>query len=173
MCIRDSFSVLRVYVSPDGKPASFSKENVPYRPKTWLKVASKGIAEGDVVMIAGYPGRTQRYLTPSAVANQEKWFYPLRSKTFSDLIAILETEGRKDPDTALRVASAIKSYGNGETNARGQVEGLVHTNKLRGLGEQNQRSRRVPARLGATDCVSEGDEVGDVEPTVLNRRVVL
>lgn len=119
------FSVLRVYVSPEGKPAAYAKENVPYRPKRWLKVASKGIAEGDVVMIAGFPGRTQRYLTPSAVANQEKWFYPLRSKTLSDLIAILEAEGKKDPDTALRVSSAIKSYGNGETNSRGQIEGLA------------------------------------------------
>ncbi len=119
------FALLRVYVSPDGKPAPFAKENVPYRPKTWLKVASKGIAEGDVVMIAGYPGRTQRYLTPSAVANLETWFYPLRSRTFADLIAILEGEGKKDPDTALRVASAVKSYGNGETNARGQIEGLA------------------------------------------------
>ena len=119
------FSVLRIYVSPDGRPAPFSKANVPYRPKTWLKVATKGIAEGDVVMIAGYPGRTQRYLTPSAVTNQEKWYYPLRSKTFSELIAILEAEGKKDPDIALRVASAIKSYGNGETNARGQIEGLA------------------------------------------------
>lgn len=119
------FALLRVYVSPDGKPAPFAKENVPYRPKTWLKVASKGIAEGDVVMIAGYPGRTQRYLTPSAVANLERWFYPLRSRTFADLIAILEAEGKKDPDTALRVASAVKSYGNGETNSRGQIEGLA------------------------------------------------
>ncbi len=115
----------RVYVSPDGKPAPFAKENVPYRPKRWLRVASKGIAEGDVVLIAGYPGRTQRYLTPSAVENLESWYYPLRSKTLSELIAILEAEGKKDADTALRVASAIKGYGNGETNSRGQIEGLA------------------------------------------------
>jgi hypothetical protein len=125
------FSVLRVYVSPDGKPAPYSKENVPYRPKSWLRVASKGVAEGDVVLIAGYPGRTQRYLTPSAVENLEKWFYPLRSKTLSELIAILEAEGKKDPDTALRVASAIKGYGNGETNARGQIEGLARNGVVR------------------------------------------
>ena len=149
------FSVLRVYVSPDGKPAPFAKENVPYRPKSWLKVASKGVAEGDVVMIAGYPGRTQRYLTPSAVANQEKWFYPLRSRTFSDLIAILETEGKKDPDTALRVASAIKSYGNGETNARGQVEGLARNGvaaraeaEAKELAEFLASRKEPPCRLG-------------------------
>ena len=76
-------------------------------------------------MIAGFPGRTQRFLTPSAVENLEKWFYPLRSRTLSELIAILAAEGKKDPDTALRVASSIKGYGNGETNARGQIEGLA------------------------------------------------
>lgn len=124
------FSVLRAYVSPEGKPAAYAKENVPYRPKTWLKVASRGIAEGDVAMIAGYPGRTQRYLTPSAVANLERWFYPLRSRTFTDLIAILDAAGKKDEATALKVASAIKSYGNGETNARGQVEGLARNGVL-------------------------------------------
>ena len=124
------FSVLRAYVSPEGKPAPFAKENVPYRPKTWLRVAPNGISEGDVVMIAGYPGRTQRYLTPSAVANLEKWFYPLRSKTLTDLIAILDAEGRKDEATALKVASAIKSYGNGETNSRGQIEGLARNGVL-------------------------------------------
>ena len=119
------FSLLRVWAAPDGSPAAHAKENVPYRPKRWLPVSAKGVSEGDVVMIAGYPGRTQRYLTPSAVENLEEWFYPLRSRTFTDLIAILETEGKKDPDTALRVSGAVKGYGNGETNARGQIEGLA------------------------------------------------
>ena len=119
------FAVLRVYVSPDGKPAPYAKENVPYRPKRWLRVSAKGVSEGDVVMIAGYPGRTQRYLTPSAVENLEMWFYPLRSRTYTDLIAILEAEGKRDADTALRVAGAVKGYANAETNARGQIEGLA------------------------------------------------
>lgn len=119
------FTLLRVWAAPDGTPAAHAKENVPYRPKRWLRVSTKGVSEGDVVMIAGYPGRTQRYLTPSAVENLEGWFYPLRSRTFTDLIAILETEGKKDPDTALRLAGAVKGYGNGETNARGQIEGLA------------------------------------------------
>lgn len=119
------FTLLRVWAAPGGAPAAHAKENVPYRPKRWLRVSTRGVSEGDVVMIAGYPGRTQRYLTPSAVENLESWFYPLRSRTFTDLIAILEAEGKKDPDTALRVSGAVKGYGNGETNARGQIEGLA------------------------------------------------
>ncbi|MBI5442422.1 MAG: S46 family peptidase [Deltaproteobacteria bacterium] len=165
------FSVLRVYVSPDGKPAPFAKENVPYRPKAWLKVAAKGIAEGDIVMIAGYPGRTQRYLTPSAALNLERWFYPIRGRTFSDLIAILETEGKKDPDTALRVASAVKSYGNGETNARGQIEGLARNGvkacaeaEAKELAEFLAKRKDLPSEWGAAPAELErilaADRVG-------------
>lgn len=119
------FAFLRAYVAPDGRPAEHAAANVPYRPKTWIRVSTEGVAVGSLVMIGGYPGRTQRYLTASAVENMERWFYPLRSKTFAELIGVLEAEGKADPAVALKVASAVKSYGNAETNARGQVEGLA------------------------------------------------
>ncbi len=119
------FAFLRAYVAPDGRPAEHAAANVPYRPKAWIRVSPDGVSDGALVMIGGYPGRTQRYLTASAVENMERWFYPLRSKTFSELIGVLEAEGKADPAVALKVASAVKSYGNAETNARGQVEGLA------------------------------------------------
>ena len=36
------WSFLRAYVGKDGKPATFSKENVPFKPKHWLKVSGVG-----------------------------------------------------------------------------------------------------------------------------------
>ncbi len=57
------FSVFRVYSGPDGKPAPYSAENIPLKPKYWLPVSIKDLNEGDFAMIAGYPGRTQRYAT--------------------------------------------------------------------------------------------------------------
>jgi hypothetical protein len=57
------FSVFRVYSGPDGKPAPYSKENIPLKPKYWLPVSIKDLNEGDFAMILGYPGRTQRYAT--------------------------------------------------------------------------------------------------------------
>lgn len=57
------FSVFRVYMGPDGKPAPYSKDNVPLKPKYWLTVSLKDLNEGDYAMILGYPGRTQRYYT--------------------------------------------------------------------------------------------------------------
>lgn len=55
------FSFIRAYVGADGKPAAYAKDNVPYQPKHWLKIASQPLGIGDFVMVAGYPGRTARY----------------------------------------------------------------------------------------------------------------
>jgi hypothetical protein len=57
------FSVFRVYMSPDGKPADYSPDNVPLKPKKYLKVSIKGTHPGDYAMVIGYPGGTQRYMT--------------------------------------------------------------------------------------------------------------
>ncbi len=61
------FSMLRVYAGADGKPADYSKDNVPYHPKHSLPVNIGGIKKDDFAMIMGYPGRTERYLTSGGV----------------------------------------------------------------------------------------------------------
>jgi hypothetical protein len=57
------FSVFRVYSAPDGKPAQYSQNNVPLKPKYWLPVSLGDRNKDDFAMILGYPGRTQRYAT--------------------------------------------------------------------------------------------------------------
>ncbi len=57
------FCLLRVYSGADGKPAEYSKGNIPYQPAYFLPVSLAGIKEGDFSMILGYPGTTDRYLT--------------------------------------------------------------------------------------------------------------
>lgn len=57
------FSVFRIYAGKDNKPADYSRENVPYKPKHFLPISLKGINNGDFTMIIGYPGSTQRYMT--------------------------------------------------------------------------------------------------------------
>ena len=57
------FSVFRVYMSPDGKPADYSPDNVPLKPKKYLKVSLKGVHPGNYSMVIGYPGGTERYMT--------------------------------------------------------------------------------------------------------------
>ncbi len=57
------FSVFRVYATKDGKPADYSTDNVPLKPKYSLPVSIAGVKEGDFTMIMGFPGRTNRYAT--------------------------------------------------------------------------------------------------------------
>jgi hypothetical protein len=66
------FSVFRVYCSNDGKPAAYSKDNVPYSPKRFATISNKGYQSGDYTMIIGNPGSTSRYLTSWGISNRMK-----------------------------------------------------------------------------------------------------
>ncbi len=61
------FSIFRVYSGPDGKPAEYSKDNIPLKPKHFLPISLDGYKEGDFSMIMGYPGSTDRYLSSYGV----------------------------------------------------------------------------------------------------------
>ena len=61
------FSMFRVYTGADGKPAEYSAENIPLKPKHYLPVSVSGYQEGDFAMILGNPGSTQRYLSSFGV----------------------------------------------------------------------------------------------------------
>ena len=63
------FSMFRIYCAPDGKPAEYSKENVPYHPKHFLPVSLKGVEKNDFTMVLGYPGTTTRYRSANEVKN--------------------------------------------------------------------------------------------------------
>lgn len=64
------FSVFRVYADSTGKPADFSANNLPYSPKKFIPVSTKGYKEGDFAMIMGNPGTTSRYLTSYGIHNR-------------------------------------------------------------------------------------------------------
>lgn len=54
------FSLFRVYMGPDGKPAEYSENNIPLKPKHHLPVSLDGVQENDFAMVFGYPGKTNR-----------------------------------------------------------------------------------------------------------------
>ena len=119
------FTFFRAYVAPDGTPRAYSKDNVPYAPKHYLRVSKDGVQADDLVLILGYPGRTERYLTASAVADRQGFFYPRRYTLFTETIRILEAAGETDPKLRLRLQSLIKSLANVQKNALGMVKGLA------------------------------------------------
>jgi len=64
------FSIFRVYCSPDGKPAEYSQNNVPFNPKKYVNISNQGYKEGDYAMILGNPGTTERYATSWAIKDR-------------------------------------------------------------------------------------------------------
>lgn len=118
------FSFYRVYVGKDGKPAAYSQDNVPYRPKHWLKFADKPLGEGDFVMVAGYPGSTNRYALAEEFDNTAEWTYPTLAKHYKQLIALVSAAGKKNPDIQVKYASTMASWNNTSKNYDGQLEGF-------------------------------------------------
>ena len=119
------FSFYRAYVGKDGNPADHGPENVPYRPPAHLKLASKPLEEGDLVLVAGYPGRTSIYKTASEVKEAVSWAYPRRLKLCEDYIGALEEAARSDKEAGIRGAPLLRGLNNALTNTRGQLDGLV------------------------------------------------
>jgi hypothetical protein len=121
------FAFLRAYVGPDGKPAEFSKDNLPYEPKSYLKISARGIMENDFAMVMGFPGRTYRHLNSFAIVEDQEFRYPFQIKTATDLIQIFEEFSRKDKKAAVKLSSSIKSLNNTLKNNQGMLEGLKKT----------------------------------------------
>ena len=118
------FSIFRAYVAKDGDVREHHADNVPYAPQHFLTVSTAGVQQGDLALILGYPGRTQRYKTSRGTALQEGYVFPRRLDVLTRAIAVLEAAGKVDETHALAVADRIKSLANVQKNASGMLFGL-------------------------------------------------
>lgn len=114
----------RAYVGPDGRSAPYSKDNVPFHPKYWLKVSPQGAGPGDFVFVVGYPGRTERHQLAAEIQDEMEWNLPRQIRRAVEQLAILDEVSRDNPETKIRVTNRVNSLNNGLTNNRGILEGL-------------------------------------------------
>ena len=108
------FAFFRGYV--DGRP---------YRPKSWLKVSTEGVNEGDLVVVAGYPGRTFRYKTAAETQWYRDFQYPVSIRYYGEMIRILQEAGKGDRTIQIRNASRVKSLANSLKNYTSVAEGFA------------------------------------------------
>ncbi len=118
------FSFYRAYVGKDGKPADYSPENVPYQPKSHLKVSDKGLKPGDFVMIAGYPGSTSRTATAAETHNNVEWTWPARIENYKQRYAIAEAHLNDPGETAIKATVQKQGIQNGLEKFEGILQGL-------------------------------------------------
>ena len=118
------FSMFRVYMAPDGKPAVYSKDNVPLKPKHFLPISIKGIQEADFAMIMGYPGRTNRYLTSYGVKQSIDKELPSRVKIREKKLSILKVDMDASDEVRIKYASKYASISNYHKKWQGEIKGL-------------------------------------------------
>jgi hypothetical protein len=132
------FSVFRVYSGPDGKPARYSKDNIPLKPKRYLPVSIKDLNKGDFAMILGYPGRTNRYMTSFEVNEQLQIVHPDRIK----IRGIKQDIWMKDmqADQKVNIQYSAKYFGSSNywKYSIGQKGGLERLN-VKGKKEETEK----------------------------------
>ncbi|MFM2359934.1 MAG: hypothetical protein RLY16_1927 [Bacteroidota bacterium] len=106
------FSVFRVYGAKDGKPADFSKDNQPLKPKHFLPVSIKGIKDGDFAMIYGYPGGTNRYETSYGIKLKNDIENPSLVGLRDIRLKLMHEQMIKDPAVKLKLASNYAGVAN-------------------------------------------------------------
>jgi hypothetical protein len=106
------FSVFRVYAAKDGRPAAYSDENIPLKPKYFLPVSIKGLKDGDYAMIYGYPGSTNRYETSYGIRQKIDIDNPTLVKLRDMRLKFMLEQMKKDPAVRLKMASNYASIAN-------------------------------------------------------------
>ena len=181
------FAFYRAYVGKDGKPAAYSPDNVPFKPRHWLKFADQPLGEGDFVMVAGYPGSTNRYALAAEFDNAAQWSYPAIAGHFRNQIALVEAAGKLDPQVQVRYASSMAGWNNTAKNYQGQLTGFKRIDAagqkraeeaavlawLKGQGARGQAALDAHARLLALLEQSQATRERDLALGMFNNTAML
>ncbi|MBD3222054.1 hypothetical protein GF314_12515 [bacterium] len=160
------FALLRAYVGPDGEPADHHADNVPYRPRTHLRISDAGVEAGDPVFLLGYPGTTVRHRSAAFLRHEATVRLPWIVDWYGWQIELLETASSRRPRDRMRLASRLKSLHNTHKNHRGKLQGIA---RLDLLARREAADRRLAAWIA--DDPSRERRFGRVLPglTALHR----
>ena len=118
------FSIFRIYADKDNNPAPYSKDNVPYRPKKYLHISTKGVKEGDFTMVYGFPGRTQEYIHSEGVRYTEEIGDPHKINLRTIKLGIMDKYMKDSQKVRIQYSSKHAGEANAWKKWQGEVKGL-------------------------------------------------
>jgi len=124
------FSLFRIYADKNNKPAAYSKDNVPYKPKHFFPISLKGLKENDFTMVMGYPGRTQEYLPAIAVEQIVNTLNPAKVAIRDATLKVQNEFMRKDNAIKIQYASKNATIANSWKKWMGETKGLKKANAV-------------------------------------------
>lgn len=133
------FSLFRIYADKNNRPAEYSSENVPFKPKHFLPVSLDGVAEDDFTLVFGFPGRTNEYLPAIAIEQLVNKLNPAKIEIREESLKIVDRYMRADEATKIQYASKYASTANYWKKWIGENQGLTQSKAI----EQKRSLERV------------------------------
>ena len=143
------FALFRVYCAPDGSPAEYSEENIPYTPKHHLPIQLDGVDNGDYTMIFGFPGSTDRFLTSYGIQEALDQTNPTIVQIRDEKLAIMKAGMDASKKTKIQYAAKHAQTSNYWKYFIGQSKGLKRMKVY---------DKKVEIENDFTDWVNSGDE---------------
>lgn len=122
------FSVFRVYTDKNGKPAEYSKDNIPMKPKHYLPISLKGVKNNDFAMVMGYPGTTDRFLPSAGVKQAIDIYNPSVVTARQALREVMDKDMKADARVRIQYAAKFASLSNYWKFYIGQTQCLQRLN---------------------------------------------
>ena len=136
------FTIFRIYTDSTGKPAKYSKDNVPLKPAYHLPVSLKGIKKNDFAMIWGYPARTSRYLTSYGIEYNLSVQYPSLITLYGNNLEIMKE--RMDVDKAVKIA-----YSGSYANMANTWKNFIGQSKMLKRNHVEEKKKEIEAAFAA------------------------
>lgn len=165
------FSMFRIYTAPDGKPAKYSADNVPLKPKHHLPVSIKGVQEKDFAMIMGFPGTTKRYLTSYGLEETMKITNQNRYDIRTVKLDIMMKEMLKDPKVRIQYASKHAGSANYWKYSNEQNKALKKLNTM-GAKQEIEDEYNAWATKKSKRAAKYGDALKMIEKAYADRKEI-
>lgn len=154
------FSMFRIYASPDGKPADYSPDNVPFRPRHHLPVSMDGVAVDDFTLVFGFPGRTDEYLPAVAVDQRVNILNPIRINIREKSLGILDKAMRTNPEARIQYAAKQARIANAWKKWVGESQGVAATD---GIGRKKELEKEFTQIVAQNEALKA--RYGQLLPT--------
>lgn len=125
------FSIFRIYADKDNKPAEYSKDNVPYKPKYSFPISLNEVKEGDFTLLYGFPGRTQEYLTSHAVDYTLNSGNPAKITMRDASLAIINKAMAESDKVRIQYAAKQSRISNSHKKWIGESKGLKRLDAIK------------------------------------------
>lgn len=161
------FSLFRIYADKSGKPAGYSKDNVPLQVKKHLTISLAGVKEGDFTFVMGFPGQNWRYMISDEVEERMQTTNFMRQNVRGVRQKALMEQMLKEPAVRIHYASKYASSANYWKNAIGMNEGLV---RLKILDTKRAQQEQLLERGREKEDSSYQKAFDEIRATVARRR---